>query len=444
MPYIKKFLVVEIDAPNLNSRYILIPNDWAILKAESEKIIVIAYPKEEECRILERIRLGEPFNPEWPRYMNVKKHYESGKQPVSSDSLKVRILLPKSSSETERRSLKPRFISRKLTEQRDSSTPEMEAPDNSGTARQRSKIRELFGTESESSTPPPTPTLGNPTPHDADNDCMSENEDGQSRNDVDDDNSMTDDQPTYEDTVAKANDLLAQLEQGLNSGLTACDKLVLQKVMSEQNQISNNLKNITLILRQLCMKQIENKSLMKDIVMKYSPNADIKKKIEGDDDAVEKTSQATKEDTETADDDNEDSEFEPDESKNYENSGHEEVDSKWTLKHPNPRKGLIELPGESGIYIDAQTFAKSHVEAHNVNKLAWLLFQGVFKKEALETCTLIGRDRNNGNRKPLHAGARKAVISYARRYGKNVGWEEIPVASVEKSMRNAMYKIKNY
>ncbi|KAJ8707281.1 hypothetical protein PYW08_011415 [Mythimna loreyi] len=121
--------------------------------------------------------------------------------------------------------------------------------------------------------------------------------------------------------------------------------------------------------------------------------------------------------------------------------------STWTLKHPNPGKGLVPLGSrDSRVYVSAKALEEIKRTSDSLQMFTRLLFKEVFTAEALKTCSMTGKKpTGNGSntniiRPALNARARTVIINYSVSYGKQVGWKEIKLTSLVQSLRSFLQR----
>nr|XP_021193823.2 putative uncharacterized protein DDB_G0274405 [Helicoverpa armigera] len=126
-------------------------------------------------------------------------------------------------------------------------------------------------------------------------------------------------------------------------------------------------------------------------------------------------------------------------------------DTKWTLRHLNPSRELVELIPNSHVFIDRMYLMGCEINFNNPIKFARGLLQGIFNEEALQNCTLSGsnrgKKRSSNNEQLMRAGldshAVDVLIEYVKLHCLKRDWQPINRNELLSSLRSKLIEIRN-
>uniref|UniRef100_A0A2A4K9J5 BEN domain-containing protein n=1 Tax=Heliothis virescens TaxID=7102 RepID=A0A2A4K9J5_HELVI len=122
--------------------------------------------------------------------------------------------------------------------------------------------------------------------------------------------------------------------------------------------------------------------------------------------------------------------------------------TKWTLKHPEPGPGLVELVPHTGVYVNEEVLIESRETFQDATKFARALLEDIFTQEALHVCSFTGSFPKRGKkcnlqgRPGLDVNARETLISYAKEYGTEKNMRYADVVSITNSIKNKLQKYR--
>ncbi|XP_059049603.1 uncharacterized protein LOC131844680 [Achroia grisella] len=128
---------------------------------------------------------------------------------------------------------------------------------------------------------------------------------------------------------------------------------------------------------------------------------------------------------------------------------YDENDSKWTIRHRNKKKGLVELMPHSGVYINAMKLNNSKRHSNDTRSFARKLLPEIFTENALRTCSLTGKkacvfDPDGIHVRPgLDNHARMVLLDYVQKYSRKRNWIILDRQLLHTCLRNKIHNIRS-
>lgn len=125
-----------------------------------------------------------------------------------------------------------------------------------------------------------------------------------------------------------------------------------------------------------------------------------------------------------------------------------EEDTRWTVKHPKPGQGVIELMPNTGVYVSKKGLNKCQSKYKETTKFTRALLEEVFTDEALRKCSFTGVSRRKIIKNPrntpkpgLDPKARETFFNYVLEYSLNMGWEKADPGIIMSCVKNRLQSL---
>ncbi|KAI8434760.1 hypothetical protein MSG28_003280 [Choristoneura fumiferana] len=118
--------------------------------------------------------------------------------------------------------------------------------------------------------------------------------------------------------------------------------------------------------------------------------------------------------------------------------------SRWTLKHLQKKKGLVELLPNSGVYVDAIRLSNCKRISKDSKMLARMLLVEVFSANALRTCSLTGKRAyafhtdETDIRPGLDEHAKNVLLNFVEEFANEKNWVKTSNLIICNSLRNSV------
>lgn len=123
-------------------------------------------------------------------------------------------------------------------------------------------------------------------------------------------------------------------------------------------------------------------------------------------------------------------------------------DSRWTLKHRNKKKGLVELVPDSRVYVDAIQLGNCKIISKDSKTLARALLLEIFRKSALSVCSLTGKRANAFDfegtcvRPGLDEHSIIILLSYVEKHALEQKWAVFKKNEILQVLRNKIQEMR--